>query len=80
MRVLVRKWGNSAAIRIPATVLAAAGFRMDQLVDVRQEKGRIIVEPVLSETFDIAVLIAGITDENRHDAIEMGSAVGQEAW
>ncbi len=80
MKVLVKKWGNSAAVRIPATVLASVGLRVDQPVDVREEQGRIIVEPILPETLDLAVLVAGITDENRHDAIEMGPAVGQEVW
>lgn len=80
MKVLVKKWGNSAAVRIPATVLAAAGLRMDQPVDVREEQGRIIVEPILAGTLNLAVLVAGITDENRHDAIEIGPAVGQEVW
>jgi antitoxin MazE len=44
------------------------------------DQGRIIVEPILAETLDLAVLVAGITNENRHDAIEMGSAAGQEVW
>ena len=80
MRVVVKKWGNSAAVRIPATVLAAAGLRVDQPVDVREEQGRIIVETILAETIEFAVLVAGITDDNRHGAIEMGPAVGQEVW
>jgi len=80
VKVLVKKWGNSAAVRIPAAVLAAAGLRVDQPVDVREEQGRIIVEPILAEALDLAMLVAGITNENRHDAIEMGSAAGQEVW
>jgi len=35
MQVLVKKWGNSASVRIPATVMAAASIVIDQAVDVR---------------------------------------------
>ena len=46
MKGTVKKWGNSAAIRIPAAVLEAAHVDLDQVVDVREEAGRIIIEPV----------------------------------
>ncbi len=55
MRAQVKRWGNSAAVRIPAQVLGAARLREDQLVDVRAEGGRVIVEPV---TLDAAFAAA----------------------
>ncbi len=80
MKVMVKKWGNSASVRIPAAVLEAAKLQLDQAVDVREEDGRIIIEPIKPVTYDIAALVAGITDENRHDPIDMGPAIGQEMW
>jgi len=77
---VVKKWGNSAAVRIPASVLEAAQVRLDQPVDVREEGGRIVIEPLRSARYDIEVLVAGITDENRHNAVDMGKPVGQEVW
>jgi antitoxin MazE len=76
----VKKWGNSAAVRIPASVLDAAHVQLDQPVDVREEGGRIIIEPLHPVRYDIATLVAGITDENRHDPVDMDKPVGQEAW
>jgi antitoxin MazE len=46
MRGTVKKWGNSAAVRIPAAVLEAARVKVEQDVDVREESGRIIIEPL----------------------------------
>ena len=80
MQGVVKKWGNSAAIRIPASVLEAAQVRLDQPVDVREEGGRIVIEPLRPVRYDIDVLVAGITDENRHDPVEIAGPVGQEAW
>jgi len=67
MKVVVKKWGNSASVRIPASVMAAAALSLNQAVDVREEAGRIVIEPIREETFDLDDLVAGITDENRLD-------------
>jgi antitoxin MazE len=80
MRVTVKKWGNSAAVRIPAAVMAAARVTLDQPVEVREEDGRIVIEPVRPEGHDLATLVAAITDENRHDSVETGAKRGREAW
>ena len=80
MRGLVRKWGNSAAVRIPASVLEAARVGIDEPVDVREEGGRIIIEPFRPTEYDLKALVAGITDQNRHDPVDWGKPVGQEVW
>ena len=80
MRVIVKKWGNSASVRIPASVMTAARLTLDQPVDVREEDGRIIIEPMQPDRYDLASLVDAITDDNRHDAVEFGSPRGGEAW
>ena len=45
MRTMVKKWGYSAEVRIPAAILQAAHLEMDEAVDVREEAGRIVIEP-----------------------------------
>lgn len=81
MRVTVRKWGNGAAVRIPASVMAAARLTLDQPVELHAEAGRIIIiEPVRPEGYDLAALVGAITDENRQASVETGAARGREAW
>lgn len=80
MKVLVKKWGNSASVRIPASVMAAAHLSVDQAVEIREEDGRIVIEPVREDVFDLAALVDGITDTNRHDPVDFGAPVGREAW
>jgi antitoxin MazE len=46
MRVTVKKWGNSASVRIPAAVMEAAHLTLDEVVDIREEGGTIVIEPV----------------------------------
>ena len=76
----VKKWGNSAAVRIPAAILAAAGLKTDDKVDVREENGRIVIEKVASTEETLDEMIARITPENRHDPLDWGPAVGKEFW
>lgn len=79
MRVIVKKWGNSASVRIPAAVMQAAKLSLDTPVDVREENGRIIIEPDQSPEFLLDDLLESITSENSHEAIETGGPLGQEA-
>ena len=78
MQVLVKKWGNSASVRIPAAVMEAARLSVDQAVDIREEAGRVIIEPVREPAFNLADLLAAVTDENIHDEIDFGGPVGKE--
>ena len=36
MKSAIKKWGNSAAIRIPAAVMKAVEFDLDEIVDGRE--------------------------------------------
>ena len=80
MRVQVKRWGNSASVRIPASVMAAAALRIDQEVDVREDEGRIVIEPVIAPSYDLDSLLAGMVPETFPDEVDFGRPVGQEAW
>lgn len=80
MQVHVKKWGNSASVRIPASVMAAASLRIDQAVDVREEGGRIIIEPVSAPSYDLDQLLAGMTPDTFPEVVDFGPEVGGEAW
>ena len=80
MRAAVKKWGNSASIRIPKTVLQAANFNLDDPVDVREEAGRIVIEPLRRKEYDLAELLKGISRRNLHAETDFGRPVGNEVW
>ena len=80
MRATVKKWGNSAAVRIPASVMQATRLDLDEAVDVREEAGRIVIEPVRTKTYDLGKLLKGITSKNQHEAIDFGPPMGKEVW
>jgi len=79
MRVTVKKWGNSASVRIPSAVMTAARLSLDETVDVREEGGRIVIEPIRPREYELAQLLAGITPENLHADVDFGAPMGKEA-
>ena len=79
MEAVIRKWGNSAALRINAAVMKIASFDIEQRVTIKASKGRIIIEPVDKLEFKLEDLVAGITRQNAHTEVEFGAPVGKEA-
>lgn len=79
MKMTVKKWGNSAAIRIPATLMKAAHLNMDEAITIHEENGRLIIEPIRPNSYRLAQLIAGITEDNLHTEVDFGAATGKEA-
>jgi len=79
MKAVVRKWGHSAALRIPAAVMRDARLELDEPVDIREESGRIVIEPVRRKSYLLADLLSRITRANLHDEVDFGRPVGKEA-
>ncbi len=46
---------------------------------VREESGRIVIEPAQRKEYDLTELVKGITRENLHDEADFGKPVGKEA-
>jgi antitoxin MazE len=80
VKSLVKKWGHSAAVRIPASVMAAASLDLDPIVDIREEGGRIVIEPIKADPYDLDVLINQMRSETFPEDIDLGPPQGRETW
>lgn len=81
IRSNVKRWGNSPAVRIPASVMQALNLNIDDEIKIELVEGKLIIEPVTNEIeFSLDQLVNGITEENMHDLIEWGAPVGGEVW
>lgn len=60
--------------------MKAVEFDLDEIVDVREEEGRIIIEPVRQKAYDLQELLQGITPKNQHQVADFGPALGEEVW
>lgn len=79
MEAVIRKWGNSPALRLPATVLREAGYELDQKVDLIVSRGRIVIQPSEKVRYELDELVSGINASNAHKEISFGHPVGGEA-
>ena len=80
MRARVQKWGNSLALRIPRSFAIEAGLSQDSPVELKLEKGRIVITPVTVGEPRLEDLLAAVTPENIHAEVDSGDAVGREVW
>lgn len=60
--------------------MEAARLSLDDPVDIREEDGRIVIEPIRTHQYDLAQLLAGITSENLHIEIDFGAPAGKEIF
>ncbi|MCA3238664.1 MAG: AbrB/MazE/SpoVT family DNA-binding domain-containing protein [Curvibacter sp.] len=79
METIIRKWGNSPALRLPAALVKAASLQLDQKVSIKALGGKLIIEPLDSVEYPLEDLLAGITANNLHDEVDTGKPVGREA-
>ncbi len=71
--------GNSAAVRLTKKVMSAAGVVAGQSVEIFAEEDRILISPAPKlDSYDLAQLIAGITNENCHGEMSFGPPIGRE--
>ena len=80
MKTTVKKWGNSAAIRIPSHMLEAASLKLEEEVVIREEKGCIVIAPIHPKKYDLKNLLKGIKPNNQHPAVDFGKPQGKENW
>ena len=82
MQVEVVKWGNSNAVRLPATLLKEANIGLGDRFNLKAENGVLILEPA-AHTYDLSAMLALITPENRQHSLVSALSdkpVGREVW
>lgn len=80
MRIHVQKWGNSLALRIPRALAMESQITQGVEVELALIDGKLVIEPISPPRYTLDALLAEITPENIHPAVETGPAVGQEVW
>ena len=79
METVIKKWGNSLAVRLNSAEMKVARFVLEQRVTITATKGRIVIEPADKIEFKLEGLVAGITPETSHQAVDFGGPLGREA-
>ncbi len=75
MRILVKKWGNRASVRITASIMEAAKLEINAPVEVREAGGRIVIEPIRNPEYDLDELLVGIPSDNIYEGMDFGALI-----
>lgn len=84
MKVAFQKWGNSLALRVPKAFADEIGASDGKGAEMIVSNGRLVIEVTRTRRrkrrYSLNELVAGITPNNRHEEIDWGPPVGNEAW
>ena len=80
MQSKVQRWGNSLAVRIPKAFAQDVGIEEDSSVEISITGRDLVISPRAPRPLTLEQLLEGITDENLHEEIATGPALGNEAW
>ena len=80
MRTRVQKWGNSLAVRIPKVFAEEVGLTDDSPVELRLQKGGLVLEPSTQWPLELDDLLDQVNDSNLHGETDTGPPQGSEIW
>ncbi|MCP4046928.1 MAG: AbrB/MazE/SpoVT family DNA-binding domain-containing protein [Gammaproteobacteria bacterium] len=73
MQTEIKRWGNSAAVRLPSKLLAALRLEINSAISIDVKDNKIIIEAVSEQAKDLlrfpfseATLLNGMTPESAH--------------
>jgi antitoxin MazE len=74
MRGVIKKWGNSAAVRLPSSMMKTLKLDLEDVVDLKIEHGALVIEPLRTDEYVLSQLLGGIKAKNVHAEIDFGAA------
>ena len=86
MQLIIKKWGNSLATRIPKAIVESINLRLNQKVDIEAVNGRIIITPIKQKMeYSLDELLSqckpgSMTLDEEDKKWFNGDPVGKEIW
>lgn len=78
MTVLLKKWGNSLALRIPKDIATTLAIDYNSNMELSIVDGALILKPQNSSRLED--LVSKINSSNLHDEISTAESIGNEEW
>lgn len=80
LKIRVKKWGNSLALRIPQSFDADVRLTEGMQVELSLVEGKLIIHPLAQPPITLDELLQGVSDENLHGEWDTGPSAGREIW
>jgi antitoxin MazE len=76
----IKKWGNSLGLRIPKSFAKEADIDDGSDVDISLEEDRIVIRSLKRGRYHLSDLLLQVREDNLHEEISTGDAIGREVW
>jgi antitoxin MazE len=80
MKLRVQKTDQGFALHIPPEIAAQWQLTDESELEAARQGERLVIGPPDVPQYRLEELVAGITDENRHEETDTGPAMGNEVW
>jgi antitoxin MazE len=80
MRIKIKKWGNSLALRIPKAFVFKSKIREDEYVNMTLEENKIVIMPEEDRKYTLKELLSGVNKSNLHRELDFSKQNGNELW
>ena len=78
MQTIIKKWGNSLALRIPKLLALDANLKQNKMVELSIDKSSIIITPISEKEYSLGKLLKGVSKNNLHGEVNTGAPAGKE--
>lgn len=78
MMTTIQKWGNSQGIRLPKKILEDLNFGENEVVEVKEFNGNILIQKSIRHYTDLDELFEGYASGYKCSEYDFGEDVGQE--
>ena len=79
MQTVVKKWGNSLALRLPQAMAADLHITEGATVTITVEDHSLVIKPT-RKRYRLADLLAQMDDKKKHKEVDWGKPEGDEVW
>lgn len=80
MEAIIKKWGNSAGIRIPSSILKDLNLKSNDKVNLHEENDKIIITKPKKEKISLKERFANYNGSNLAKEFEWDNPKGKEIW
>ncbi len=82
MTTIIRKWGNSLAMRLPKELARSFDLKAGSRVIVMRKNSTFEVRPETANPpeYTLEKLLKGMTKKNIHPETDWGKPMGKEIW
>ena len=80
MEVRIQKWGNSAGIRIPSSILKSLKIKTNDVLNIEQQEDKIVISIPKKRIISLEEKFKNYNGDNLAKDFSWDDSMGREIW